>query len=176
VFGSGDLVCLASVLAGMLLARAGWWWAAGVALGAGIAFAPQVLLAAPLLLAAAARSRPAAIPAALGIALGLLPFLLAGGWAFAAPAAPGLGLPNVLVYFGADRAIAWWWLPALAALAASTALARRFAALPEPERCLAVAGLLVAALWLLPAASPHALGAPLALLALAIPVHSTPDS
>jgi hypothetical protein len=105
---------------------------------------------------------------ALGLVAGGLLTALAVAFAAGGPGlsaiGPGLGLFNIFLYWGAEEAAAPLGLVlAATGLAGAAALAW---AMKAPAFGVAAAAWLMA-LWFLPSASPHALAAPLALVALA---------
>jgi glycosyl transferase family 87 len=179
IFGAGDAVLLAALLGAVWLSRSVASLAAGLAVGCADAILPRALLAAPFLLLPLGAHSGSVLPLLLGVAVGwglmVAPLLAAGPGALAAsllPAAriePGLGLANVLLYFGEGGATAGL---ALGLLTAAVAAAGAIAALRSraaPPRTYALAGtMLLAGLIAAPASSPHDLAAPAILLLLGV--------
>lgn len=171
VFGAGDAVPLACVLAAWLAARRSSG-AAGALLGAGGGAAPQALLLWPFATAEPRRGRWMLAIAA-GFAVVSLPLALPFfgeflRWALAAlPLHPGVGLSNLLYYrpVEPETPMAVWRLAApVALLALAFALDRSKRARAQP---LAAAGALWAvAIFLLPSVPAHAVAAPIGLLTL----------
>jgi hypothetical protein len=179
IFGGGDVVLLAALLAAVWTARAVASLAAGGVLGAATAIVPRALLGAPFLLLPIGAQPAPIVPLLIGLAAGwglmVVPLLAAGPGVLAAsllPTArlePGLGLGNVLLYFGEAGATAGMALALLTAVIAATgaiAALRSRAALP---RTYALAGaLLLAGLVAAPGSSPHDVAVPAVLLLLGV--------
>ena len=179
IFGAGDVVLLAALLGAVWLSRSAGSLAAGLVVGSATAVLARALLAAPFLLLPLGAQPARVLPLLLGLGIGWLlmvaPLLAVGPGALAAsllPTArlePGVGLGNVLLYFGEGGATAGMALglltAAITALGAMAAL-RSGAALP---RTYALAGaLLLAGLITAPASSPHDLAVPAVLLLLGV--------
>jgi hypothetical protein len=178
IFGSGDMVLLAAMLAAVLLSRSSRALAAGAATGVAAAIVPRALLAAPFLLLPVS-AQPAVLPLIVGLGVGwglvVVPLLAAGPSTLAVsllPTArlePGIGLANLwldLGHAGATAAMALGILTAVLAAVGSIAALRSRAELP---RLYALAGtLLLAGLVTAPGASPHDLAAPMVLLLLGV--------
>ena len=178
IFGSGDIVLLALMLAAVLLSRSAGTLAAGAATGFAAAILPRALLAAPfLLLPLSAQPGVLSLIVGLGVGWGMVvvPLLAAGPSTLAAslvPAArlePGIGLANLLLdlgHGGATAAMALGILTAVLAAVGSIAALRSRAELP---RLYALAGtLLLAGLFTAPGGSPHDLAVPMVLLTLGV--------
>jgi hypothetical protein len=179
VFGAGDVVLLAALLAAVWLARSVGSLAAGFVVGVADALLPRALLAAPFLLLPLGAHAGSVVPLLIGLVAGwalmVVPLLAVGPGALAAsllPTArlePGVGLGNLLLYCGEGGATAGL---ALGLLTAVVAAAGAFAALRSraaPPRTCALAGaLLLAGMIAAPAASPHDLAAPAVLLLLGV--------
>ena len=178
IFGAGDVVLLAALLGAVWLSRSAGSLA-GLVVGSATAVLARALLAAPFLLLPLGAQPARVLPLLLGLGIGWLlmvaPLLAVGPGALAAsllPTArlePGVGLGNVLLYFGEGGATAGMALglltAAITALGAMAAL-RSGAALP---RTYALAGaLLLAGLITAPASSPHDLAVPAVLLLLGV--------
>jgi len=178
VLGSPAALPLAALLGAFVATRKGAVLAAGLLGGAACAFDPRALFALPFLLAPP-RERVAWGPLLVGLALGYAalaaPVVLADRQAFVdrfVPSrllAPGLGLPNLLLYWGGGGSgIAG--APLLAGVV--TYALFRTAVVP----LLAGAALATLfALWLAPGVSPEALALPLVLMALAAVLESPPE-
>jgi len=166
IFGSPGVILVALALAALALrARPAL---AGVALGIAAVLSPRLLLAAPLLLPWRPRGRAliaTLVTFAAGVALSVT---LGGPGSAPLRLEPSLGLPNLMLYAGGSTLPRWippvLLLLNLAALGALTWIHRRH---PEPAPAEA-ACFLLASLWLSPAATPHDLALPLALLAVAL--------
>jgi hypothetical protein len=179
LFGSGDVVLLAAMLAAVLLSRSSRALAAGATTGVATAIVPRALLAAPFLLlpVSAQPGGVLSLIAGLGVGWGMVvvPLLAAGPKALAAsllPTArlePGVGLANLLLdlgHGGATAGLALGILTAILAALGSIAALRSRAELP---RLYALAGtLLLAGLFTAPGSSPHDLAVPLVLLLLGV--------
>jgi hypothetical protein len=190
VFGSGDVVLVALLAAG-LAAASGRGARAGVALGTAVAMFPRTVPVAVLRLRGGG-AWTAAMAAALTafVILGIAGLIRADTTALPA-LGPGLGLSNLRLYAGAVPGTRDAMGPAL--LAAVTVLALvvalrpptgSLAALRPPTGSLAArrdvrgpaalfaaaAALLMLALWLAPSASPDDVASPIVLLALAATV------
>jgi glycosyl transferase family 87 len=178
IFGSGDMVLLAAILAAVLLSRSSRALAAGAATGVATAIVPRALLAAPFLLLPVS-AQPAVLPLIVGLGVGwgmaVVPLLAAGPSTLAVsllPTArlePGIGLANLwldLGHAGATAAMALGIFTAVLAAVGSIAALRIRAEFP---RLYALAGtLLLAGLFTAPGASPHDLAAPMVLLLLGV--------
>jgi len=179
IFGSGDVVLLAALLAALWASRTLGSLTAGLAIGAATAIVPRALLAAPYLLLPLGAQPVPVVPLLAGLgggwALMAAPLLASGPGALVAsllPTArlePGLGLANVLLYLGEDGATAGLALglvaAAIGAVGAIAALRSRAGA----PRIYALAGtLLLAGLFAAPASSPHDLLVPAVLLLLGV--------
>lgn len=153
VFGGGDVVLLALVLlATALAARGAPRGSAAAWLFGGLCF-PRALLAAGVRGGAKRLLLATALFAAMLVAF------------VPDPAAPGVGLSNVLAYFGAGETCARLvsWGAALVVLGGLWLLRARL----EGEPLQVAAASLLAGLFLLPGASPNDFVVPLGLLALA---------
>lgn len=168
-FASPALLALGGVLGALVLARAVRPFAGGVALGAATVAVPFACFAAPLGLS---RSRGRALYWLGGLAAGLAATLVAAlsgdvlslvVGSVPGVAGTGLGLGPLVAYQGAESsAIAAglsWVLPAAVLVAAAIRWRR-------PPSAHALGTALLAGLWSLLDASPHALMVPLALFAI----------
>lgn len=168
VFGSGDIVLVALLAAGMLATATRRAVPGGVALGTAVALFPRIIPVAALRLRGGG-AWTTAMGAAL-VAFGLLGIaVLARADAAALPRlGPGLGLSNLRLYAGAvpgaRDAIGPMLLVAVAVVA--LVVARRAASDPATLFA-AAAALLMLALWVAPSASPDDVASPIVLLALA---------
>jgi hypothetical protein len=179
VFGSGDAVLLAALLAAVWASRALGSLGAGLTVGAATALLPRALLAAPFLLLPLAAHAGPVLPLHIGLAFGwaivVVPLVVAGPGALVAsllPTArlePGLGVANLLLYVGeggATAGLALGLLTAVVTAVGAIAALRTGAAVP---RTYALAGtLLLAGLFAAPASSPHDLLVPPMLLVLGV--------
>jgi hypothetical protein len=172
VLGSPAALPLAALLGTFVAAQAGSIALAGLLAGTACAFDPRALFAVPLLFAPP-RGRAAWGPLLVGFGIGYMtlaaPELLADRRAFASRFAigerlePGVGLPNLLLYWGAEAA---GWIAAAAPLAAGAVTYALFRSAVVPGLAGAALASLVA-LWFSPGISPEALAVPLVLMALA---------
>jgi len=179
IFGGGDAVLLAALLGAVWLSRSAASLAAGLTVGCATAILARALLAAPFLLLPLGAQPARVLPLLLGLGIGwvlmVAPLLAVGPGALAAsllPTArlePGVGLGNVLLYFGeggATAGLALGLLTAVITALGAIAALRSRAGLP---RTWALAGaLLLAGLIAAPASSPHDLLVPAALLVLGV--------
>lgn len=173
LYGSGDPLLLATLLAAWWLARRGRFTAAGALAGAAGAAFPRAFAAIPgtVLLGGASYTRALGAAALVVVALVATALFVVPGHSLAPSvgAAPvgGIGLSNLALYRGAWSPAIAWALVAAAVVAGGLAW-RTAPAGAEDRRALAIAAAgLLAVLWFLPGASAHDLLAPLALLALA---------
>jgi hypothetical protein len=179
VFGSGDGVLLAALLAAVWVWRAAGSLPAGLAIGWATAILPRALLAGPFLLLPLGVQPGRVLPLLVGLGVGwgvmVAPLLAASTGALAAsllPSArvePGLGIANLLLYLGeggATAGLALGLLTAVIGAMGAIAALRSGAAAP---RTYALAGaLLLAGLLAAPASSPHDLVVPVVLLLLGV--------
>jgi hypothetical protein len=179
IFGSGDVVLLAALLAALWASRATGSLAAGLAIGGASAMLPRALLAAPYLLLPLGALPGPVVPLLVGLgggwALLAAPLLAAGPAALAAsllPTArlePGLGLANLLLYLGEDGATAGLALSLLTAVIGAVGAMAALRSRAAAPRTYALAGtLLLAGLFAAPASSPHDLAVPAVLLLLGV--------
>jgi hypothetical protein len=179
IFGAGDAVLLAALIAAPWLSRSAGSLAAGLTVGGADAILPRALLAAPFLLLPLGAQPGGVVQLLLGVGIGwglmVAPLLAAGPGVLAAsllPTArlePGLGLGNVLLYFGEGGATAGLALGLLTAVIAAVGAIAALRSRAAPPRTYALAGaLLLAGLVAAPASSPHDLAVPAVLLLLGV--------
>ena len=171
VLGAPVATCLAAVVGAWACCRAGHDRMAGVLAGLAVALDHRALVVVPFALLDEARPRMvrAALAAAATYLALVLPVAVLDPPAFAerafaaVPAGPGLGVANLLAYWGAEGlATSFAPLTAVVALAATVWLLKR------PWSALARGGLAsLVAIALAPAVSPNAVAVPILLLTLA---------
>ena len=180
IFGAGDGVLLAALLAAVWLARSVRGvgsLSAGLAVGAANAITPRALLAAPFLLLPLGAHAGSVVPLLVGVVAGwalmVVPLLAVGPGALAAsllPTArlePGVGLGNLLLYWGEGGPTAGLALGLLTAVVCAAGAIAALRSRAAPPRIYALAGaLLLAGLIAAPASSPHDLLVPALLLVL----------
>jgi hypothetical protein len=168
VFGAGDIVALAGCLA--FWQRRGRPLVAGLILGASVSVFPRLLFALPFLAASEERSRTDWLrlwgAAAGGFLLLSLPFggvarLLA--WPGAGAGGDGIGLSNLMAYWGGQPSRTAFALLQLL-IAAACVLAARATRGADSTRLSAAGVALLAGLWVVPGASVNDLLLPLTLL------------
>jgi hypothetical protein len=172
VLGAATALPLAALVGAWLLARRGPPWASGLLAGLAVAFDHRAALAVPLLLIPLA-DRPRAWRPALGAGAGVygllvLPVTLLDITSFAArlfeapSPGPGLGVFNLLLYYGVEGSAVGRILAALTPLAAALVTV---ALLRTRGPALALAGLAALA-WvaLAPALTPDAVAVPILFL------------
>jgi hypothetical protein len=171
VLGAPVASCLAAVVGAWACGRAGHLRMAGVLAGLAVALDHRALVVVPFTLLDEARPRMvrAALAAALTYLALVLPVAVLDAPAFveraiaSVPAGPGLGVANLLAYWGAEGLAS-----SLAPLAAAFALAATAWLLKRPWSALARGGLAsLVAIALAPAVSPNAVAVPILLLTLA---------
>jgi hypothetical protein len=175
VLGAATALPLAALFGALLLARRGPPWAAGLLAGLAVAFDHRAALAVPLLLIPLA-DRPRAWRPALGAGVGVygllvLPVVLLDLPAFASclltppVPGPGLGVFNLLLYYGVEGSAVGRILAALTPLAAALVTV---ALLRTRGPALDLAGLAALA-WvaLAPTLTPDAVAVPILFLGLA---------
>jgi hypothetical protein len=176
VFGSGDVLLLAIVLASLWLTRRGREAGGGLAWGIGIAGFPRALCLAPLALPGGRTARRITA-AVLGCAVIWIACVAVGG--VSTPAnpsalAPGVGLSNLFLYWGAEGSTAGRVATLALQLAAGGAVLwlgmRR-----DPISLAGAAALLTTGLFLASGTSSHDLLVPLALCMLSATLPAPTD-
>ena len=171
VLGAPIAASLAAVVGAWACCRAGHDRVAGVLAGLAVALDHRALVVVPFALLDEARPRMvrAALAAALTYLALVLPVAVLDPPAFverafaSAPAGPGLGVANLLAYWGAEGLTT-----SLVPLAAVVTLAATAWLLKRPWSALARGGLAsLVAIALAPAVSPNAVAVPILLLTLA---------
>jgi hypothetical protein len=172
LFGSGDVLLLAIVLACAMALSRGQPLAGGAMMGMATALFPRMIPALPFVIVAmtvnAGHRRRASWGAAVGGSLAWLAALAAG--TVAVPnLGPGLGFSNLRLYVGAVPGSPDLIGPALFGLVALAAVVAAVRGHWNPPRALAAAAAsLIAGLWFAAAASPNDIVVPTALLVTAI--------
>ena len=170
VFGAGDIVALAVCLALWRLRRGGRWIEAGLVLGCGVAIFPRLIFAVPFLIVGQKPARADWLRLWGAALAGFLSFSLPFGgmgrllaWPGAGAGGDGLGLSNLMAYWGGQAGRAVLAILQLL-LALACILTARSSHLTEAARLAAAGTALLAGLWVVPGASVNDLLVPLALL------------
>jgi hypothetical protein len=179
LFGAPEALVLVGLLAARALARSRWPLVGGIVGGLGVGLTPAALPALPLLLVGRSGRLGLRAPLSAGAALCGAALVTSGAWGLSSLSGltPGLGSPNLALYFGlASPAAASGLLLAIGALVvAGVAVASRARLADDlalaAAACASLLGLLV---W--PGATAHSVAVPIVLLALAWSSQRRPDA